>query len=87
MTSQTPQLEQQLVADLVTSDPRRAIVFERLGIDYCCGGRVPLEQACSEHGLDVAVVRELLDDAVRASGEERDWSSASIPGYCGCIRS
>lgn len=48
------------VADLVLEQPGRAGVLESLGIDYCCGGRVPLETACAERGLDVAAVVSAL---------------------------
>lgn len=64
------------VADLVLEQPGRARVFERHGIDYCCGGATPLASACAEHGLDVdAVLAEL--EATGAGAAERDWSTAS----------
>lgn len=51
------------VGQLVAERPGRARVLERFGIDYCCGGRTPLDQACAEKGLDVgAVLRELASD-------------------------
>lgn len=74
-----PLPEDLLVADLVAEDPRRAAVFERVGIDYCCGGAVPLSQACTEHGLDVAVVQDLLDEATRDDQDTQSWADASIP--------
>lgn len=67
-----------LVADLVTEAPPRAAVFERLGIEYCCGGKVPLVDACADKGLDVREVVLMLDEATAASPEDRDWSQASI---------
>jgi regulator of cell morphogenesis and NO signaling len=54
------------VGQLVTERPGLARVFERLGIDYCCGGRVPLAQACAAKGIDLdAVVRALDSDEPR----------------------
>jgi regulator of cell morphogenesis and NO signaling len=44
------------VGRLVADNPRRARVFERLGIDYCCGGAAALDRVCRERGLDVAAV-------------------------------
>lgn len=62
------------VSDLVAARPSRARVFEKLGIDYCCGGKRPLADACRSAGLDpVAVVAELrasdapADDTVDAA--------------------
>lgn len=40
------------VSELVIERPGRSRVFEELGIDYCCGGGVRLEEACAGAGLD-----------------------------------
>lgn len=39
------------VGELVVQQPNRSRLFEELHIDYCCGGRKPLQQACEEKGL------------------------------------
>jgi regulator of cell morphogenesis and NO signaling len=54
-------------------------VFERHGIDYCCGGEQTLEEACRKKGLDLAAVRQELEaaTAVRETGE-RDWRTAPL---------
>jgi regulator of cell morphogenesis and NO signaling len=55
-------------------------VFERLGIDYCCGGNHPLAEVCQQMGLNVAVVREELDAAILGTpSADRDWSTAPLP--------
>jgi regulator of cell morphogenesis and NO signaling len=76
MTTLTPQTT---VGELVAQRPARARVFERLGIDYCCGGRLPLEQACVKRSLDLdAVLADLRDsDASIDPSPERDWTAAS----------
>jgi regulator of cell morphogenesis and NO signaling len=49
------------LGDLVTADPSLARELERRGLDYCCGGRRTLEQACAAQDLDAsAVVEELI---------------------------
>jgi regulator of cell morphogenesis and NO signaling len=61
------------VGQLVAERPGRARVLERFGIDYCCGGRTPLAQACAERGLDVVeVLRELASDDPRGLEPVRD---------------
>ncbi len=35
-------------------------MFENLGIDYCCGGKIPLAEACQKKGLDPATVAAML---------------------------
>lgn len=53
-------MDQRTVKEIVIADFRSAAVFERSGIDFCCGGSVPLEQACAERGVDAAALREEL---------------------------
>ena len=43
----------QTVRDIATENPAAVRVFEKYGIDYCCGGRVPLTEACETKGLNV----------------------------------
>lgn len=38
---------QQTVAQIVRDNYRTAAVFQKNGINYCCGGAVPLAEACS----------------------------------------
>jgi regulator of cell morphogenesis and NO signaling len=52
-------------AELVNADYRTANVFQRLGIQYCCGARVPLETVCEAHGLDLGSLIEELRKSTR----------------------
>ncbi len=60
-------------------NPSSIRIFEKLGIDYCCGGRKPLTDACLENNLEVAVVLAVLESAkdIRPAAE-LDWSTASL---------
>lgn len=67
------------VADLAASSLAAVRVFERLGIDYCCGGKRPLAEVCREKGLDAGAVQQELDTAGRASeADARDWTAAPL---------
>lgn len=71
----------QSVGELVVERPERSRVFERLGIDYCCGGKRTLEDACQQCGLDLTSVIKQLDrsEAERPGGGSRnDPSSMSL---------
>ncbi|MEJ5252282.1 MAG: iron-sulfur cluster repair di-iron protein [Chthonomonadetes bacterium] len=71
------------VAQLVIEKPARARVFEQLDIDYCCGGKKPLRQACEEKGVNVdEVVQRLLQVEENSEAEERDWSQATLTELC-----
>ncbi len=50
----------QTVGDLVRQNPNRARVFEKLKIDYCCGGKLPLSQVCEKRGLDASMVLQQI---------------------------
>jgi regulator of cell morphogenesis and NO signaling len=71
------------VGELVAERPGRARVFERLGLDYCCGGGKPLVAACADAGLDAAEVAASLERAEAAPpGEETDWRSVPLGDLC-----
>lgn len=51
------------VGEIVAANPGTATVFRKLNIDYCCGGKVPLAEACREAGADPEEVLEELMEA------------------------
>lgn len=74
------------VGQWVVERPSRARVFERLGIDYCCGGKHPLRQACAQKGLDYdAVLAELDCGETVPEVRARNWASASLTDLCNHI--
>lgn len=75
------------VADIVLAKPAAARVFERHEIDYCCHGQRPLEQACSEAGVDLDAVQAELDALAVAplTGPVADEVGASSATSCRCI--
>ncbi|HLW53760.1 MAG TPA: iron-sulfur cluster repair di-iron protein [Candidatus Angelobacter sp.] len=53
------------VRDLAVEIPNATRVFEKFGIDYCCGGGKPLQDACRQANIPVDdVLRSLEDDMV-----------------------
>ena len=55
------------VGEIVATDFRTAAVFEGFGIDFCCGGKRSLADACEHASVDPAAVVEALR-AMTASG-------------------
>lgn len=69
------------VGRLVAERPGRSAVFERFGIDYCCQGRLELEQACTQLGLDPDAVLSALEDSdarVPAEPNFLDWQLGDL---------
>jgi regulator of cell morphogenesis and NO signaling len=68
------------VRDLAGGVPGATRVFENFGIDYCCGGRRTLAEACREAGLPIEDLARSLEEAGLAShpGAERDWLQETL---------
>jgi regulator of cell morphogenesis and NO signaling len=63
---------QTTVGQMVVERPQRSRVFDRLHIDYCCGGKRTLEEACTKRELDleaVLVELEAFDAEAEAQGD------------------
>ncbi|MCC7232032.1 MAG: iron-sulfur cluster repair di-iron protein [Bacteroidia bacterium] len=67
-------LAQKSLAEIVTLQPSSAVLFERLGIDYCCRGSRTLSQACENLQLSLDSVESELQQLfyvpVLTSGSE-----------------
>ena len=55
------------VRELAVEVPNATRVFERFGLDYCCGGKKSLQEACNGANLPVDEVIRALDAAARKS--------------------
>jgi regulator of cell morphogenesis and NO signaling len=69
------------IRDLVTADAGRTRVFEKLGIDYCCGGGRSLAEACAAKDLDPQTVAQVLEAAEAAEGPSAsatDWTEQPL---------
>jgi regulator of cell morphogenesis and NO signaling len=53
------------VTDIVAKDYRTSAVFRKYGIEFCCGGRIPLQTACEMHKLDKELIKKELNESVR----------------------
>jgi len=69
------------VRDWAVEKPSTTRVFEKLGIDYCCGGDQSLEQACRDSNLSIERVLDLLEKAAstaKPAAADRDWGRESL---------
>lgn len=76
----TPEEKVMTVGEMVVENPDRARVFEQFGIDYCCGGKIPLDEACAKRGVDIdAVLKALHQSQTNETPEsQKDWSQESM---------
>ncbi len=62
---------QTTVADIATQFPATIRVFQRHGIDFCCGGKRPLAEACEAGGVSFDVLKQDLESAVAGPAGEQ----------------
>ncbi len=61
------------VAEIVAERPSRSRVFEKLGIDYCCGGGKSLASVCDKKGITVdEAIKKIDAEDSRPAGKELD---------------
>src|SRR5215813_6223969 len=61
------------VRDLAIEIPNATRIFERFGIDYCCGGGKPLQDACRQANIPV-------DEVLRSlQGENTAGTESGLP--------
>lgn len=84
ITKLTPE-EGETIGELVAKDYRRAEIFKKYGLDFCCGGKKSVTRACQEKGLDPAQVEQELQalaDAPVARAENFDaWDLSFLADY------
>jgi regulator of cell morphogenesis and NO signaling len=69
------------VREVAVENPAATRVFERFGIDYCCGGNQALEQACEHAGVsfnEVVDSLEMEQEIARAVKQVHDWRSEPL---------
>lgn len=68
------------VGAYVKERPALSKVFERYGIDYCCGGKRPLLDVCQEKGVSVDELLRSLEQAAAntLTGEDLDWQTMTL---------
>lgn len=54
------------LGQLAAKDIRKAEVFKKYGLDFCCGGKKTVKEACAEKGLDVIKVEQELQQTDKA---------------------
>jgi len=78
------------VREVAVENPAATRIFERFGIDYCCGGNHGLEQACQRAGVsfdEVVDSLEMEEETARAAHQVRDWQSEPLSELIAHIKS
>jgi len=73
------------IGEIAAKDLRKAEVFKKNGLDFCCGGKKTVKEACLEKGLDIVKIEQELQQAnqmpVSASLPYNEWEPGFLADY------
>jgi regulator of cell morphogenesis and NO signaling len=64
--------ENETIGQLAVKDIRKAEVFKKYGIDFCCGGKKTVRQACAEKGIDATRIEQELQQVTKQAQPGRN---------------
>jgi regulator of cell morphogenesis and NO signaling len=67
------------LAELAVTHPGAARVFFHHRLDFCCGGRRPLDEVCRERGLDPDAILDEIDAAAPLASDLPRWDREPLP--------
>ena len=70
--------ETRTVAEIAAEYPASVRIFQHYGIDFCCGGKRAVREACEEHGLSFEEVENAIASAIDTPEQSRDWTHAPL---------
>jgi regulator of cell morphogenesis and NO signaling len=72
------------IGEIVAGDFRTAAVFQEFGIDFCCGGRRTLAEACLQRNIDEDIVLSAVERICEGPGWSTPfdtWSPEQLIGH------
>lgn len=77
--------QQETLGQIAAKDLRKAEVFKKYGLDFCCGGKKTVKQACLDKGIDATKVEYELQQVDKNSGPcpmpYDEWSLDFLADY------
>jgi regulator of cell morphogenesis and NO signaling len=59
--------KEKTIAQCVTENFKTAKVFQKYGLDFCCGGNTPVEEACKKANIDFNDLNAELEEVTKVS--------------------
>lgn len=77
--------KEETLGEIAAKDLRKAEVFKKYGLDFCCGGKKTVKEACEEKGMDVTKIEQELQRADKMPSARPlpylDWSLDFLADY------
>lgn len=77
--------QEETIGEMVTKDYRKAQIFKKLGIDFCCGGKKTLSEVSRKKGISLEQIKaelELLNTTDNSQGLNFDqWELDFLTDY------
>lgn len=79
------QIRNLTVGEIVANDFRTSSVFKNAGIDFCCGGKQMVAEACAEKGIDMSLLENELVSLNETPTNEfmnfKNWNPVFLSDY------
>jgi len=66
-------IEENTVAEIVVQNIKTAHIFKKHGIDFCCGGGITLEKACSKNNVDYGTLKKEIEAIAEGQGRAYNY--------------
>jgi len=77
--------DKETIGEIAVKDLRKAEVFKKYGIDFCCGGKKTLSEVCKEKNIDVTKVetelQQLGTESKASNISYNDWNIDFLADY------
>jgi len=87
ITKKLSGMNDETLGEIAAKDLRKAEVFKKYGLDFCCGGKKTVKEACAEKGIDVTQVEKELQQSEKMSATSQrplpynDWNLDFLADY------
>ena len=73
------------LGQLAAKDLRKAAIFKKYGLDFCCGGKKTIKEACAEKGLDVTKIEKEIQETDKVPASHpipyNEWDLGFLSDY------
>jgi len=66
------------IGDIAAAIPSSVRIFQRHGIDFCCGGKRALGVVCTERGISFSATVTAIEASASVKASDRDWTEEPL---------